>query len=150
MISTTHPVAQFVPASALVLAISAVGAIASSAVADAALVDLGAIAECDVREAACPDEDHQRFDLFHDQDWRLREKINGIVATTVEGLRVKARAAEIAFPPGMENEGAGRFRRSRAIDQYQRSSSRRRRLARAAPLPPGCYCTANLGRQRPR
>jgi hypothetical protein len=109
MISTTHPVAQFVPASALVLAISAVGAIASSAVADAALVDLGAIAECDVREAVCPDEDHQRFDLFHDQDWRLREKINGIVATTVEGLRVKARAAEIAFPRGMENEGAGAF-----------------------------------------
>lgn len=124
MISTTHPVAQFVPASVLVLAICAIVAIASSAVADAALVDLGIIAECDVREAACPDEDHQRFDLFHDQDWRLREQINGIVATTVEGAGGGDRV-----PSWYRERRSRRLRRSRAIDQYQHSSSRRRRLA---------------------
>ena len=107
MISTTRCVAMIALAGASLLAIPIV-AIQSSAVADAALVDLGAIAECDIQEAACPDEDYQQFELRHDEHWRLREQINGIVATTIEGLRVKARA-EIAFKdgPGMENEGAG-------------------------------------------
>src|SRR5271167_4397924 len=111
MISTTGRSAPIALAGTSVLAVAALVAIASSAVADAALVDLGAVAECDVQEAACPDEDHQQFELFHDQHWRLREQIDGIVATTVEGLRVRAWAAKIAFKddPGTENEGAGAF-----------------------------------------
>ena len=93
MISTTRGAAQFVPAGASVLAISGIVTIAPSDVADAALVDLRDIAECDVQEAACPDEDHQQSELFHDQ------QINGIVGG---GLRVKARAAEIAFKVVLE------------------------------------------------
>ncbi|MGA8586467.1 MAG: hypothetical protein WB715_22000 [Roseiarcus sp.] len=62
--------AQFALAGASLLAIPIV-AIRSSAVADAALVDLGAIAECDIQEAACPDEDYQQFELQHDEHWRL-------------------------------------------------------------------------------
>ena len=67
MISTTRCAAMIALAGASLLAIPIV--------ADAALVDLGAIAECDIQEAACPDEDYQQFELRHDEHWRLREQM---------------------------------------------------------------------------
>ena len=51
------------------MALALPGAIASSDVADAALVDLGALAQCDAQEILCPDDDLEP-----------REQI-GIVAT---------------------------------------------------------------------
>ena len=68
MISAARRAAQFALAGASVLAISVV-AIASSGVADAALVDLGALVECDAQETGCPEDDLEP-----------REQI-GIVAT---------------------------------------------------------------------
>ena len=68
MISAARRAALSALAGASVLAISVV-AIASSDVADAALVDLGALAECDAQETLCPDDDLEP-----------REQI-GIVAT---------------------------------------------------------------------
>ena len=111
MISTTRCAAMIALAGASLLAIPIV--------ADAALVDLGAIAECDIQEAACPDEDYQQFELRHDEHWRLREQINGIVATTIEGLRVKAgEGAGGDRVQGWSWNGERRsWRRDRAIDQ---------------------------------
>ena len=52
------------------MALALPSAIASSGLADAALVDLGALAQCDAQETLCPDD-----------DLAPREQINGIVAT---------------------------------------------------------------------
>jgi hypothetical protein len=51
------------------MALALPGAIASSDVVDAALVDLGALVECDAQEIVCPDDELEP-----------REQINGIVA----------------------------------------------------------------------
>jgi hypothetical protein len=48
------------------LALGLPGAIASSVVADAALVDLGVLAQCDAEETLCPDEElepHERIGI---------------------------------------------------------------------------------------
>jgi hypothetical protein len=112
MTNTIRRAALSAIAGASALAIPAAIAIASSSVADAALVDLGvALTDCDANLTACPDDDYGLFEHLHDRHWRLREQIYGLVATTIDGLRVKARAAEIAFKqdPAAENEGAGSF-----------------------------------------
>ena len=52
------------------MALAFPGAIASSDVVDAALVDLGALVECDTQESVCQEDELEP-----------REQINGIVAT---------------------------------------------------------------------
>jgi hypothetical protein len=80
--------------------------------ADAELFALAAqLTECDALKSACPDNDDKQHEVLYNQHWNLREKINRIPATTLEGLRVKARAAEFAInsDPDAEFAGDGSF-----------------------------------------
>jgi hypothetical protein len=76
--------------------------------ADSADAELFALApqltECDALNSACPDNDDKQHEALYNQHWNLREKINRIPATTLEGLRVKARAAEFAINWDPDNE----------------------------------------------
>jgi hypothetical protein len=55
--------------------------------------------------------DDDAYTAFYEEHWRLREKINETEATTIDGLRVKARAADLAFreDDGVECTGPGSF-----------------------------------------
>jgi hypothetical protein len=65
---------------------------------DSTLIALGAeLAACDARKELCPDSDEQQGDALYEQHWDLRAKINRIPATTIKGLSVKARSAELAI-----------------------------------------------------
>jgi hypothetical protein len=76
--------------------------------ADAELFALAAqLTECDALKSACPDDDDQQYEVWLRRHWALREKINRIPATTREGLRVKARAAEFAIKSDTDLECVG-------------------------------------------
>ena len=83
MISAARRAAQFALAGASVLAISVV-AIASSGVADAALVDLGALVECDAQETGCPEDDlepREQIGIVATNDRRPGDPRGGLPAT---------------------------------------------------------------------
>ena len=82
--------------------------------ADAQLLALGSELEAvhaarAAFELAEPDADH---DPFYEPHWEIREAINRIPATTITGLAVKGRAAQMAFhhDPSNECEGDGALR----------------------------------------
>jgi hypothetical protein len=80
--------------------------------ADSTLIALGAdLVACDALKELCPDDDDAQDAALYEQHWDLREKINRIPATTLDGIRVKARAAEFAFKGDNthEMEGEGSF-----------------------------------------
>jgi hypothetical protein len=69
-----------------------------------------ALAACDALKSACPDgpdDGDEQYEVLYLQHWDLREKINRIPATTIKGLRVKARAAEFAINSDPDTECAG-------------------------------------------
>ena len=79
---------------------------------DGQLLTLGArLKEVDATKESCPGDDEDTYTVLHQEHWRLREKINEIEATTIEGLRVKAQAADFAFKDdsSAECEGPGSF-----------------------------------------
>jgi hypothetical protein len=79
--------------------------------ADATLIALGAaLVACDALMSACPDNDEQ-YERLYSHDLALREQINRISATTIKGLRAKARAAEVSLKGDEDCEcvGAGSF-----------------------------------------
>ena len=79
---------------------------------NAALIALGAeLAECEAKKTATPVDDDEQYARLYDLHWALRERINRIAADTLEGLRVKARAAEFAlkWDGAVENDGDGSF-----------------------------------------
>jgi hypothetical protein len=78
----------------------------------ATLIALGAeLAACDALKSNCPEKDDEQYAALDLQHWDLREKINRIPAATLEGLRVKARAAEFAIKQDIDVtcEGDGSF-----------------------------------------
>ncbi len=68
------------------VALALPGAIASSDVADAALIDLGALAQCDAQETLCPDNDLEPFEQ------------TGIVATNDRQLSDRGDGAAFGAP----------------------------------------------------
>jgi hypothetical protein len=82
------------------------GSSTAKAESDATLIALGAeLAACDALKSACPDgpdDGDEQYEVLYLQHWDLRERINRIPATTHEGLRVKARAAEFAIKEDTE------------------------------------------------
>jgi hypothetical protein len=86
--------------------------LAAKAESDAALISLGAeLAACDALKSNCPEKDDEQYAVLDLQHWDLREKINRIPAATLEGIRVKARAAEFAIKEDIDVtcEGEGSF-----------------------------------------
>ena len=68
------------------MALALPGAIASSDVADAALIDLGALAQCDAQETLCPDNDLEPLEQ------------TGIVATNDRQLSDRGDGAAFGAP----------------------------------------------------
>jgi hypothetical protein len=100
------------PAAATVPAASAVASSTAKAESDATLIALGAkLSACDALKSNCPEKDDEQYAVLDLQHWDLREKINRIPAATLEGLRIKARAAEFAIKGDEDCEcvGAGSF-----------------------------------------
>ena len=58
-----------------------------------------------------PDDDHDAEENRYNRNWLLREKIDAIPARTIEELKVKARAAQIALERDVDhsNDGLGSF-----------------------------------------
>jgi hypothetical protein len=84
----------------------------AKAESDATLIALGAeLAACDALKCNCPPKDDEQYEPLFLQHWSLRERINRIPATSLEGLRVKARAAAFATKDDtdMSNVGDGSF-----------------------------------------
>jgi hypothetical protein len=84
----------------------------AKAESDATLIALGAaLVAVDALMSACPDNDDEQYERLYTHDWALREQINRISATTIKGLRVKARAAEVSLKGDEDCEcaGAGSF-----------------------------------------
>jgi hypothetical protein len=62
------------------------------------LLTLGArLKEVDAAKQNHPTADDEAYEAFYEEHWRLRAKINETEATRIDGLRVKARAADLAF-----------------------------------------------------
>lgn len=79
---------------------------------DGQLLTLGArLKEVDATKQKHRDANDEAYDVSYKEHWRLREKINETEATTIDGLRVKAYAADVAFPDddGAECTGPGSF-----------------------------------------
>jgi hypothetical protein len=79
---------------------------------DAALLSLGRrLEEVDARKEVEPNLPDEEYDVAYNEHWRLREQINAIEAVTIDGLRVKARAADFAYRDDeqVENTGSGSF-----------------------------------------
>ncbi len=86
--------------------------VALTAHADAELVALGAeLADVDARALPAVAGGDALYEPLYEESWRLRERINRIPATTIAGLKVKARAAEIALAGDVDasNKGDGSF-----------------------------------------
>jgi hypothetical protein len=68
-------------------------------------------AEKAIAAALESEEGDEAFEKLYDRHWELREAINGIVATTLAGFRIKAMTAELAFEcdPEIECRGSGSF-----------------------------------------
>jgi hypothetical protein len=69
------------------------------------------LVECHTKLDATPSEEDEQLNRLMDRHWALRERINRIAATTLEGLQAKARAAEIALKEDTDvgNRGEGSF-----------------------------------------
>jgi hypothetical protein len=79
---------------------------AAAPTGDAELLTLVAeLVKCDAAQRAERDDD--RYEILYFQGWALRERINRIRASTIEGLAAKARAAEIAFFHDQDATGDG-------------------------------------------
>ena len=79
---------------------------------DGQLLTLGArLKEVDAAKQNHPTADDDAYEALYEEHWSLREKINEIEATTIDGLRVKAFAADAASrnDKGGECTGPGSF-----------------------------------------
>ena len=65
----------------------------------------------EVHALQIPDDDHDAEENRYTRHWSLREKIDAIPARTIEELKVKARAAQIALERDLDhsNDGLGSF-----------------------------------------
>ena len=65
----------------------------------------------EVHALQIPDDDHDDEETRYKRNWSLREKIDAIPARTIDELKVKARAAQIALERDVDhsNDGLGSF-----------------------------------------
>ena len=65
----------------------------------------------EVHALQIPDDDHDAEENRYTRNWSLREKIDSIPARTIDELKVKARAAQIALERDVDhsNDGLGSF-----------------------------------------
>jgi hypothetical protein len=65
----------------------------------------------EVHALQIPDDDHDDEENRYTRNWSLREKIDAIPARTIDELKVKARAAQIALERDVDhsNDGLGSF-----------------------------------------
>jgi hypothetical protein len=65
----------------------------------------------EVHALQIPDDDHAAEENRYTRNWSLREKIDAIPARTIDELKVKARAAQIALERDVDhsNDGLGSF-----------------------------------------
>jgi len=98
------------------VALALPGAIASSDVADAALVDLGALAQCDAQETLCPDDDLEP-----------REQTSGLSPRTIAGPELHDRYPVPRFLATYDRFCVRRGPPRTALDRRARSSRGRLR-----------------------